>query len=220
MNRILTVTLLLVLMDGCAVQEAPTHFYALSSMLPPQPREAHRLPVKVGVGPLDFPRTLQRPQVVTRENDNKINVADFHQWGGRLDDDFLRVLADNLVVLLGSSQIYAYPWESRLRPDYQVRISVSRFDGELGGDVTLRARWQLMSRQQRRELTARQSLIVEPVEGNDYAAYVAAQSRALAKLSREIAEQIRYFARQESESDQKIVPDSSAPKFRGDAKRV
>ncbi len=201
MNRIVITILLLTLAGGCAVQEVPTHFYALSSTLPPQPADRPRLAVKVGVGPLDFPRALQRPQVVTRENDNKIDVADFHQWGGRLDDDFLRILADNLVVLLGSSQIYTYPWESRLRPDYQVRISVSRFDGELGGEVVLRARWQLMSRRQRRELTARQSLIVEPVDGRGYAAYVAAQSRALAALSREIAAQIHHFARQETAGD-------------------
>jgi len=181
---------------GCAVREAPTHFYALSAAVEPA-AEQQLLPVTVGVGPLDFPKVLQRPQVVTRENDNKINVADFHQWGGRLDDDFLRILGDNLVKLLGSSRIYTYPWESRLRPEFQIRINVSRFDGALGREVVLRARWQLLSRRQRRELTARQSDIVEPVHGDDYTAYVAAQSRALARLAREMATQIRYFARQE-----------------------
>ncbi len=192
--------MLVLFSTGCAVSEAPTHFYALSAAVEPV-TERQKLPVTVGVGPLDFPRVLQRPQVVTRENDNKINIADFHQWGGRLDDDFLRILADNLVKLLGSSQIYTYPWESRLRPEYQIRIHVSRFDGTLGREIILRARWQLLSREQRRELTARQSEIVEPVDGDGYTAYVAAQSRALARLAREMAAQIRRFALKSRDQD-------------------
>ncbi len=180
--------------SACAVHEAPTHFYALNATIADNPSQRLHPPVRVGIGPLDFPKVLQRPQVVTREHDNKINVADFHQWAGRFDDDFLRILADNLVVLLGSNQIYTYPWESRLRPDYQVRISISRFDGELGKHVLLRARWQLLSRKGRKELAAEQTLIREPVEGQDYSAYVAAQSRALARFSRQIARTIRRFA--------------------------
>ncbi len=189
--------------SACAVHEAPTHFYALNATIDASPTHPLYPPVKVGIGPLDFPKVLQRPQVVTREHNNKINVADFHQWGGRLDDDFLRILADNLVVLLGSNQIYTYPWESRLRPDYQVRINVSRFDGKLGKEVLLRARWQLLSRKSRRELAARQTSVHEPVEGNDYSAYVAAQSRALARFSRQIATEIEHFARQETSSEQR-----------------
>ena len=193
--RLLLLLLTSALSTGCTVREPPTHFYALNSVaeVTPSPQP---LAVKVGVGPLDFPRALKRPQVVTRENDNKINVADFQQWGGRLDDDFLRILGDDLVKLLNSSEIYTYPWERRLRPDYQVRISVSRFDGILGKQVTLRARWQLLSRATRGELMARQSEIVEPTYGHDYSAYVAAQSRALARFAAEIALAIRHFAEQ------------------------
>jgi uncharacterized lipoprotein YmbA len=193
LQRLLLPGFLLTLLGSCAVHEAPTHFYSLNATVQPA-QQTMRRPIKIGVGPLNFPKVLQRPQVVTRKGDNQINVADFHQWGGRLDEEFLRILGDNLVTLLGSSEVYTYPWESRLRPDYQIRISVSRFDGRLNDAITLRARWQLLSRKGRRELVSVQSNIVEPVHGKAYADYVAAQSRALEKLSREIAAKIAVFA--------------------------
>lgn len=197
LKLLLTAMMLVLIVPACAVHEAPTHFYALNATIDDAPENHQHPPVKVGIGPLNFPKVLQRPQVVTRQQDNKVNVADFHQWGGRLDDDFLRVLADNLVILLGSNQIYTYPWERRLRPDYQVRINVSRFDGKLGKEVLLRARWQLLSRKDGKELAAEQSLIREPVLGGGYTAYVAAQSRALARFSRQIAASIKRHIRSE-----------------------
>ena len=197
LRGILLPTTLAMLLSSCAIQERPTHFYALNAVIDDPP--AYRQPgIKVGIGPLDFPKVLQRPQVVTRVDNNKIKVADFHQWGGRLDDDFLRILGDNLVVLLGSTQVYTYPWEGRLRPEYQVRISVSRFDGEPGKEILLRARWQLLSRKGGKELAAEQTSIVEPVQHKNYGAYVAAQSRALARFSRQIAARIMRHAREET----------------------
>lgn len=182
------------LLAGCAVQEPPTHFYALSATLDDAPPLSEHVPLKIGIGPLNFPKVLQRPQVVTRTDDNRIDVADFHQWGGRLDDDFLRILADDLVMLLGSTNIYTYPWDGRLRPDLQIRINVSRFDGTRGQEVMLRARWQLIDRKSGKALTSEQSVIVEPVEDDSYAAYVAAQSRALGKFARQLAQAVRRAA--------------------------
>jgi uncharacterized lipoprotein YmbA len=70
-------------------------------------------------------------------------------------------------------------------------MDVIRFDGPLGGDVSLIARWAIFEGKERKLVLARKSAIIEPSGGKSYEAMVAADSRALEKLSREIAEAIR-----------------------------
>jgi len=68
---------------------------------------------------------------------------------------------------------------------------VIRFDGSLGGDVSLIARWAVLEGKEKKLVSVRKSTIIEPSGGQGYEAMVAADSRALEKLSREIAEAIR-----------------------------
>jgi hypothetical protein len=70
-------------------------------------------------------------------------------------------------------------------------MDVIRFDGPLGGDVSLIARWAILEGKERNLLLARKSTIIEPSGSKSYEAMVEADSRALEKLSREIAEAIK-----------------------------
>ena len=75
--------------------------------------------------------------------------------------------------------------------DYQVIMDIVRCDGRLGDTVWLDARWSILQGPEKKLLKMSRSSIREPVGGVDYSALVAAQSRAIAKLSQEIAEAIR-----------------------------
>ena len=66
-----------------------------------------------------------------------------------------------------------------------------RCDGRLGDAAFLEARWSLFGGPDKKLLKTNRSSIREPVSGTDYAALVAAQSRALAKFSQEIVEAIQ-----------------------------
>jgi uncharacterized lipoprotein YmbA len=68
---------------------------------------------------------------------------------------------------------------------------VIRFDGSLGGDVSLIARWAILQGKERKLVSVRKSTIIEPSGDKGYEAMVAADSRAVEKLSREIAEAIK-----------------------------
>ena len=70
--------------------------------------------------------------------------------------------------------------------DYQIVLDVVRFDGQAGEDALLVARWSILSGRDKELLSANRASIRERVSGSEYADVVAAQSRALAKLSREI----------------------------------
>ena len=75
--------------------------------------------------------------------------------------------------------------------DYQIVLDIVRCDGRLGDAAWLEARWSIVQGPDKKLLKTMRSSIREPVTGPDYADLVAAQSRALAKLSQDIASAIQ-----------------------------
>jgi len=182
---------------GCA-SSPPARFYTLSSLQEggKELRESSSgQDLVIGVGPIKFPEYLDRAEIVTRSGSNKITLSHFDLWAGSLAEDFNQVLAENLSVLLSTENVIVYP---RLRPGlakYQITMDVIRFDGSLGGDVSLIVRWAILEGKERKTVSVRKSTIIEPSGAQGYEAMVAANSRALEKLSREIAEAIRTLAK-------------------------
>jgi uncharacterized lipoprotein YmbA len=74
--------------------------------------------------------------------------------------------------------------------DYRVILDVQRFDSALGGAATLDVMWTVRRTKDAARQTGRVRL-QEPVQGGDYEALVAAHARAIAVVSRNIAEAIR-----------------------------
>jgi uncharacterized lipoprotein YmbA len=168
-----------------------TRFYSLSSLPPATTTNAT---LRIGVGPLQIPRLLNRPQIISRKNSNEINMAELHQWGGSYEEELLQVMTDNLSTLLKTDSIEQYPWKFSFKPNYQVRINIERLDGRIGKAVILKARWRLLKNN--RELFVKRALINTPVQGKSYEAYVKAQSKALETLSRQIGFKIETLSLQ------------------------
>ncbi len=186
----------LLLTIGCGSTK-PSRFYMLS----PIAHEEAETPVGsreddpvVGVGPITFPRYLDRPQIVSRTSEHELIVADAHRWAEPLRDTFSRVLAENLALTIPTHQVALFPWKRASRIDYQVTIKVSRLDSEPNGDVVFIAYWQVFDKDQNPITMLTKTKITEPSEDDRYDAIVAAKSRAVATLSREIAQIIREAA--------------------------
>jgi len=172
----------------------PVQFYNLNSL--PSGRQENPAvmlsnDIVIGVGPVDFPKFLDRPQIVTRKSQNRLEISEFHRWAGSLPGDFLRVLVKNISILLPSNRVTVYPWGDQFMPTYQIKLNVEQFDGQLGEQIVLRVTWSVLGQEEADELVVKKSLIEEPVSTNDYEALVEAQSNALATLSREIANEVR-----------------------------
>ena len=75
--------------------------------------------------------------------------------------------------------------------DYQVEVEIYQFDGELGGDLSLTARWTIFGGKDNKVLVMKKTNFTEPAGSPGYEAMVAAQSRALMHLSRDIAVTIK-----------------------------
>ena len=166
-RRFLLFGFVLLFVLGCA-SSPPTRFYTLSSL-----QEGGRGPrespsdqgLVIVVGPIKFPEYLDRTEIVTRSSSNKITLSEFDLWAGSLAEDFNRALAENLSVLLSTESVIVYP---RLRPGlakFQITMDVIRFDGSLGGDVSLIARWAILEGKERKVVFVRKSTIIEPSGG-------------------------------------------------------
>jgi uncharacterized protein len=147
------------------------------------------VPLVLGIGPIDFPEYLRRPQVVTRAAPNLIDLSAEGLWAEPLDKNFTRVLTENLAQLLNTQRMEKYPWSPRAHIDYQIVIDVQRFEKVAPDQTQLVARWIIKDGVHDRDLYASESNASAPVEGGGTGASMALSSD-LAKLSTDIASQI------------------------------
>jgi len=191
LTYILIGTLLLTVL-GCASSPS-SRFYLLNPLSGPAPEakpSADDRCVSIGIGPIEIPDYLDRPQIVTHGTPHEIKLAEFERWAEPLKDGFTRVLAQNLSNLVCTKEISFFPWRRGIPMDYRLEMKIIRFDGNPGDKVILEAWWRLMSGDGKTMLQSKRSNLSEPVGGGDYKSLVLAHSQILGALSREIAEAI------------------------------
>lgn len=176
-------------LNGCALlggpHPDPTEFFVLDAVAPPSGTATD---VAVGLGPVSLPSYLDRPEMARRVDENQIAYDPIRRWAEPLSSNFARVMAANLVQILGPRRIEVFPWFRTATFDYVVTIAASRFETQPDGSAMLVARWTLrddadVNRQ------VRVGIYTRPVATPDQTA--AALSQLAAELSQEIAQAIR-----------------------------
>ena len=130
---------------------------------------------------------LQRPQIVTRPEGNRLVVDEFNRWGGSLEEEIDRVLAQNLGKLAGSQRIYSYPSRVVADIDYRISLYIRRFDGALGNTVTLDVSWSIIEEKSANVVRTNQGRYQAVAGDGSYTTYAAALSETLRKLGRDLA---------------------------------
>jgi len=198
-RRLAMVSFLVTLISlcGCLGRSQPTRFYLLQPITasPPAAPAAGKVEdMRIGVGPITLPEYVDRPQIVTLVGPHELDLAEFDQWSEPLKDSVPRTLGENLSALLSTQHIYLYPWTGSANIDYQIEVDMTRFDASLGGDAVLNARWTILAGNSQEILLRKNSAITQEAGGIGYEALVAAESRVLEQLSREIAASIKSIA--------------------------
>ena len=98
---LLTLTVCMAL-SACGGTSPPVKYYSLQPMPVSAGKASLPADVAIAVGPVGVPAAFDRPQIVTRDSDNNVNISDFHRWAGTLQEDIAAVLAENLASRLGS----------------------------------------------------------------------------------------------------------------------
>lgn len=195
MKLLAQLLLIAALAAGCA--SAPSHFYTLNSTAKATGAPAEKC--SVIIGPVFIPAAVDRPQFVITTSPNQVQVDEFDRWDAPLDEAIARVISSDLVVLLGTPRVASAPGLD-LGPAYRVTIRVERFETIRGGDkqngeALVDAIWTVRSPAGQTVGSGR-TTANEPTEGTGFDAFAAAHSRALAKVSNDIAAVIRKDAGQ------------------------
>jgi uncharacterized protein len=196
--RYITYTLvstLVVLFYGCMGKSQPSRFYALSPINAPAETktEASVEPrTVIELSTVDIPDYLNRPQLVTRNGQNELNVAEYDRWAGSFNSDIVTVLAENLSTLLSRDGIAVVSADWNIPLNYRLAVDIRRFDIMPNDTLLLKAEWTLAGNHDKTAHLLREVSFSEPINGTDYPARVAAMSRTMERLSREMASTIRY----------------------------
>lgn len=197
------VLLALVILAGCAASE-PSRFYTLAPQAPSATAAttagiSSEVRRNVALSPVQVPRYLDRPQLVTRSDANTLEFAEFDKWSEPLADMIGRALAEDLSHRLPNGRVFLLPIRQAVPIERIVDVQVMRFEADAAGLVTLHARWQVFTEAGRKLVKAEETLVREPAAGAGKAAQVAAMSRALSRLAADIAGGLASGDRQPAE---------------------
>lgn len=186
--RTLAGAAVLLLASGCS--STPTsRFYTLSAATQPA---APASKIAVAVGPVSVPAEVDQPQIVVSTGPNQVRFDEFNRWAAPLQDAIARVVAENLVALLGTPNVALSAQTLSTNTGYRVAIEVQSFVSAPGDAATLDAVWTVRRMQDGTAETGR-TTVSEPAKGQGYDILAAAHSRAIARMSRDIADALRAF---------------------------
>ncbi len=180
---------LVVFAASCA--SPASRYYTLSGATAPA---AAASDLSVAVGPVSVPAAVDRPQIVVTTGPNQVWLDEFNRWASPLQSNIARAVAENLMALLGTPRVTLSSQTVSAEADYRAAIEVQRFESALGEAAMLDALWTVRRTKDGTSQTGR-TTVREPTSETGYEALAAAHSRAVARLSRDIADAVRALDR-------------------------
>ena len=174
---------LALVVTGCA--SPSSQFFTLSAVPGPA---APSSDLSVAVAAIAIPASVDRPQIVVTMSPNQVRLDEFNRWVSPLQNNIGRVVAENLVAMLGTPRVTLSPQLLAADVNYRVGIEVQTFESAPGQAATLDAVWTVARTKDGRSRTGR-TTVREPAQPG-YDALAAAHSRAVARLSRDIADAV------------------------------
>jgi uncharacterized lipoprotein YmbA len=178
-----------VLLAGCS-RSPRVNFYTLNSVSMPEATAPTRPISSIEVGPVSVPGVVDQPQLVLHVGVNRVEILEMQRWASPLRSEIPRIIAEDLALLLKPARVLAYPTAGGVTSDYQVQVDIMRFEGTQGEGVTVDALWSLR-RPGGGPPKPGHTVAREAAAGSSFDAVVAAYSRALATVSREIAQALQ-----------------------------
>lgn len=147
----LLLPLALLLLSACASRPA-THYYTLAVPLTTNGQTIQLPDLSLGIGPVSLPPMLDQQGIVTQPDTTAVTVSSYHLWAAELPDLISHLVADQLTDSSKQTAIQPFPWSTRTRPDYTLRLDIERFSGPLNGVVQLNLKWTLYADQGQRQI--------------------------------------------------------------------
>ncbi len=174
---------------GCLSPSA--RFYTLSAV--PMP-DSVLSKVSVAVGPVSVPAAVDRPQIVVTTGANLVEINELNRWASPLQDSLARVVAEDLGAMLQTPYVTVFQKSPDVDVDYRVQIEVRNFESAPGKAAAVDAVWTVHRMSDGKYRIGRTSAR-ESVHEDGFDVIAAAHSRAIARLSEDIAATVRMFDR-------------------------
>ncbi len=178
-----------VLLGGCVRDTKPATFYLLGPTAPPAAERVEG--PRVIVGPVELPHYLDRPQIVTRHSEGRIEIDEFARWAEPLRQTVPSVIAENLSELTGGTRIVPFLQIREMSNDYRVVAMVSRFDTDETGNTVLDVKWSVLRPADKSYTIARRSTYRGNTAVRDYEQRIASMNALLLRWSEDIAAEIQ-----------------------------
>jgi len=140
------------------------------------------------ISPVSIPAEVDQPQFVVQVAPNRVEVDDLNRWAAPLSDSIARAIAGDLAADLGTPDVVTAP-AANFSATYQVTIDIQRFESVRGESALIEAVWSVRRTASGYTRMGR-TVARETVQGDGFDALAAAHSRALAKVSGDIASAI------------------------------
>lgn len=189
MHRTATVALacaITALVAACGTPPPPRYFTLSASTAAPSPAVSTLV---VAVGPVTVPAMVDRPEFVVRTSANEVRLEESSQWAAPLQENLARVIAEDLALMLGTPRVTGRPQPMTTEADYRVAVDVRTFDSVPGDSAIFQAVWTIRRAKDGSSQTGRTS-VRELVADGSHEALAAAHSRAVARMSQEVADAI------------------------------
>ena len=175
---------------GCLGSSPASRFYTLSTLSPHEGQGGGGggPAVRIRVAPVTLPEGVDRPQLVRRTGENTVVVEEFDRWVEPLDALLRNTLVQDLGALVPEAQVLgdAVPG---LAADRTVVVAVNRLD--LSGQVVMDAVWFVLPSGKDQPERTHRTRLSEAAGSGSPADVAPALSRAVEKLSREIAAELQ-----------------------------
>lgn len=191
-STLVPVVLLALLAGGCA--SPPARFYNLSAATSPAGPSTD---LSVAIGPVSVPALVDRPEMVVSTGPNRVSIDEFNRWAAPLKGEIGLRVAENLVLMLGTDRVTQAAQTATPGVQYRALIEVQRLEATPGVATVFDAVWSVRHTSDGKSITGR-TRVQEPLRESDLAAVAAAYSRAVVRLSQEIADAVRTLGRSPS----------------------
>lgn len=166
---------------GCSSATSPQVNYYLLDSEPKatQNKTATRI---VQLNPIHLPRYLDQPQLVTRDNNQKLIIANYHSWADDMSNSIRRILLNDL----NSSIDDVFYIESCQKCDNLI-VNIEHFYPTSNGEVVLSGKYQLKKNNKSNYYTF---FLEDDLERDGYDHAVTKMRRLLQKLAVQINKEI------------------------------
>jgi uncharacterized lipoprotein YmbA len=201
MRRLASVAVLCAAAIGGGCTSPASHFYTLR-----QTATSTAIPavapsnLSLVVGPVSMPAAVDLPQIVVSTGPNQVMLDEFNRWASPLPDNVSRVVAEDLAVLLGTPHVSLFQTSLDANADYRVAIEIQGFESAPGEAATLNAVW-IVRRTKDGKTQSGRTTVREPLSEKGFDALAAGHSRALGRMSQDIADAVLALDRAPRQSE-------------------